>query len=82
MTTTIDQITIELNGTVQVRQIITADDDSTSYHRMTFLPGQDVSNQPQDIQDACKEAWTPEVLAAYKKEWDAMVAEANKFTKG
>jgi hypothetical protein len=74
-------ITIDPNGTVQTRQIITNEDGTTSFHRMTFLPGQDVSEQPQDIQDACKKAWTPEVLAAYKKEWDAIVAEATKFTK-
>jgi hypothetical protein len=76
-----DKITIENNGIVQTRQIITDEDGTTSFHRMTFLPGQDVSEQPQDIQDACKKAWTQEVLAAYKKEWDAIVAEANKFTK-
>jgi hypothetical protein len=77
----IDKITVEDNGVLQIRQIVIAEDGTSSYHRMTFLPGQDISTQPQDIQNACKEAWTPEVLAAYKKEWDAIVAEANKFTK-
>jgi hypothetical protein len=81
MTTKIDKIDIESNGTVQIRQIITADDGTQSFHRITLLPGQNISSQPKDIQDACNQAWTPEVLSAYQTEWESIVAEANKFNK-
>jgi hypothetical protein len=36
-------------------------------HFETIVPGQDYSNQNLDIQDVCKEAHTPEVIAAYKE---------------
>jgi hypothetical protein len=35
-------------------------------HRITLSPGADISTEPQEVQDACNEAWTPEVVAAYE----------------
>jgi len=49
-------ITVDLDGTVQVRQEIISSDGTNSFHRLTFSPGQDVSDQDQDVQDACAAA--------------------------
>ncbi len=66
----IDRIEVVENGTVQVRQatIITEDGNqiSRTYHRWCIAPGEDYSNQEQKVQDICKVAHTPEVIAAYK----------------
>ena len=35
------------------------------YHRSCFVPGDDVSSAPQEIQDIAGALWTPEVVAAY-----------------
>jgi hypothetical protein len=74
-------ITIENNGTVQVRQTLIDDKGQESYHRFTIFPGQDVSSQDQDVQNACSKAWTFEVLASWQKYQDELIAEANKFLK-
>jgi hypothetical protein len=62
MANLLDQVKIESNGFIYIRQIT----DNNEYHRLSFFPGQDVSDQPQDIQDVCKNAWTPEIIAAYQ----------------
>jgi len=69
-TVTIDQITITENGIVLVREATRIMEDGTqlsqTYHRTSFVPESDVSGQPQNVQDHCKLAWTPEVIAAYQ----------------
>jgi len=71
----IDQIEIVENGTVQVRQatIITEDGNQGSriYHRWCIAPGEDYSAQEQQVQDICKVAHTPEVIAAYQAQQEA-----------
>jgi len=71
----IDQIEIVENGTVQVRQatIITEDGNQVSriYHRWCIAPGEDYSAQEQQVQDICKVAHTPEVIAAYQAQQEA-----------
>jgi len=62
MANTIDQIAVDPNGVILVREIT----DAGGYHRSSFYPGQDVSDQPQEVKDACANAWTPEVIAAYE----------------
>jgi len=62
MANTIDKITVSPDGIVMVREIT----DAGGYHRSAFHPGQDVSDQPQEIQEACANAWTAEVIAAYQ----------------
>ena len=57
------------NKVIQVRRsdIILKDDVAvaTSFHRHVVVPGDDVSEQPAEVQ-ACAEAlWTLEVIAAY-----------------
>lgn len=58
------------NGLVQVRwaETIIKNNEVVGqrYHRTTFYPGQDVTDQPEAVQAFCFEAWTPEVIAAYE----------------
>ena len=71
----IDQIEVVENGTVQVRQatIITEDSNqiSRTFHRWCIAPGEDYSTQEQQVQDICKVAHTPEVIAAYEAQLEA-----------
>jgi hypothetical protein len=66
----IDQITIAENGTVLVREVTRIMEDgaeiSKQYHRNSFSPASDVSEQPQNVQDICAVAWTPEIVSAYQ----------------
>ena len=71
----IDQITVCENGIVLVRETTTIKEDgveiSKKYHRSSFVPEQDVSGQPANVQAICQAAWTPEVIAAYKAQQEA-----------
>ncbi len=71
----IDRIEVIENGIVQVRQatIITENGNqiSRTYHRWCIAPGEDYSTQEQQVQDICKVAHTPEVIAAYKAQQEA-----------
>jgi len=73
--TAVDQITVSENGIVLVRETTRILEDgvelSKQYHRTSFAPEADVSNQPQNVQEHCKLAWTPEVIAAYKAQQEA-----------
>ena len=66
----IDKIEIVENGIMQVRQVTRIMEDgkqlSSSYHRWSFEPGSDVSEQPANVQAIAAAAWTPEVIAAYQ----------------
>lgn len=66
----IDQVTVILGGTVCVRHCTIVSKDnvevSRTYARQSFAPGSDVSSLPQQTQDVCASAWTPEVVAAYR----------------
>lgn len=68
-TQVVDQITVTENGTVLVREVTRILEDgkeiSKQYHRSSFAPNSDVSGQPQNVQDICAVAWTPEVIQAY-----------------
>lgn len=71
----IDKIEVVENGTVQVRQATRIVEDgvqlSQSYHRWSLQPGQDVSDQPANVQAICAAAWTSEVIAAYQAQIEA-----------
>ena len=71
----IDRIEVVENGTVQVRQatIITENSNqiSRTYHRWCIAPSEDYSTQEQQVQDICKVAHTPEVIAAYNAQQEA-----------
>ena len=68
----VDQITVTENGIVLVREVIKVMEDdvelSKQYHRTSFVPEDDVSSQPENVQAICKAAWTPEVIASYKEQ--------------
>ena len=67
---TIDKIEVMGNGVLQVRQVTRIMEDgkelSSSYHRWSFAPGDDVSNQLANVQAIAAAAWTPAVIAAYQ----------------
>ncbi len=54
-------ISVAPNGQVEV---CTASDEGRK-HWDCFVPGQDVSSQSPEVQAACAEAHTPEVIAAF-----------------
>lgn len=68
--TKIDQITITELGIVLAREATRIMEDgvelSKVYHRFSFAPGSDVSDQSEKVQQVCALAWTPEVVAAYQ----------------
>ena len=73
--TVVDQITVTENGIVLYREATRIMEDgvqlSQTFHRTSLTPGQDIADQPANVQAICNAAWTPEVVAAY----EAMVAE-------
>jgi archaellum component FlaF (FlaF/FlaG flagellin family) len=68
--TVVDQVTVTENGIVLFREATRIIEDgkvlTQTYHRTSLTPGQDITNQPQKVQDICNVAWTPEVIAAYQ----------------
>lgn len=71
----IDKIEVEVDGILQVREVTSIMEDgkelSKAYHRWSFAPGSDVSDQPANVQAIAAAAWTEEVIAAYQ----AQIAE-------
>ena len=45
-----------------------------SFHRAVFMPGDDVSGEPQEVQDVAATVWTEDVVKAYK----ASIADASE----
>jgi hypothetical protein len=72
---TIDKIEVVENGIVQVRQVTRILEDgkelSSSYHRWTLVPSQDVTDQESKVQAVCNAVWTEEVIAAYEAQQEA-----------
>jgi hypothetical protein len=68
----IDRVEVVANGIVQVRQATTVYKDggelAKSFHRWCLAPGQDVSDQADNVKAICQAAWTPEVILAYQKQ--------------
>lgn len=66
----IDKVEVVENGIVQVRQVTRIMEDgnqlSSSYHRWTLTPGQDVSDQESKVQAVCNAVWTSEIISAYQ----------------
>lgn len=67
---TVDQITVTKSGVVLVRTAKRLVEDgqvlSEIYHRTSLTPGQDVSEQPVNVQAICAAAWTPDVIDSFK----------------
>ena len=75
----IDRIEILEDGTLQVRQRLTALDDDGSkigerYNRYVLTPGQDVTAQPTRIRQIAGVVWTPQVIADYQAKQAAALA--------
>jgi hypothetical protein len=72
---TIDKIEVVENGIVQVRQVTRILEDgkelSSSYHRWTLVPSQDVTDQESKVQAVCNAVWTEEVIDAYEAQQEA-----------
>ena len=44
---------------------------SRSFHRSLLNPDEDISGEPQEVQDICKVVWTDEVKKAWADEKEA-----------
>ena len=68
----IDKIEILEDGTVQVRQATKIIEDgnelSKSFHRWIIAPGQDYSDQEDNVKAICEITHTPEVIATYQSQ--------------
>jgi|TARA_B100000073_G_scaffold193958_1_gene160534 hypothetical protein len=60
------------NKVIQVRRADVIKKDGVevgrTYHRNVVVPGQDVSDQPAEVQTIAAALWTPEVIAAYEEQ--------------
>ena len=68
--TVVDKIEALMDlGVIQVREANRIMEDgvkiSESFHRYTLAPGQDYSDKPDEVQQACGLLHTPERIAAY-----------------
>ena len=77
----IDKIEVTENGIIQVRQVTRIMEDgqqlSSSYHRWSLTPGQDVSDQAANVQSIAAAAWTPTVVAAFEAAMAESLAARN-----
>jgi hypothetical protein len=69
-TTTVDQITVQENGSILYREATRIMEDgnqiSQTYHRSSLTPAQDLTGVPANVVAICNVVWTPEVIAAYQ----------------
>ena len=76
----IDKIEVVENGIIQVRQVTRIMEDgqqlSSSYHRWSLVPNQDVTDQPANVQAIAAAAWTPAIIAAYQAQLAANAPNA------
>ena len=72
----IDQIEVTEFGHVQIRQATKIMEDGKeigkTYHRHVLSPGDSLEGQDEKVQRIAKAAWTPEVVAAYKAQINAL----------
>jgi len=80
-TTTVDQITVQENGSVLYREATRIMEDGVeltkTYHRSSLTPAQDLTGVPANVVAICNTAWTAEVVAAYQAAQAAAAAERN-----
>jgi hypothetical protein len=69
-TTTVDQITVQEDGTILYRQATRIMEDgnqiSQTFHRSSLTPAQDLTGVPANVVAICNTVWTAEVIAAYQ----------------
>jgi hypothetical protein len=75
----IDQIEVTSNGIIQVRESTKIVEDgnvlSTTYHRWVLTPGQDLTDQADNVKAIANAAWTTEVVTAYQQRQAQIEAE-------
>ena len=58
------------NQIIQIRTTTVLEEDGVelarSHHRHVVVPGQDVTGEPQEVQDIAGVLWTSGVIAAYQ----------------
>ena len=74
-TKVIDQITVTENGIVLYREAtrILKDNEqiAQTFHRTSLTPGEDYSDQPDNVKAICAVAHTPAVIAAFQAQQEA-----------
>jgi hypothetical protein len=69
-TTTVDQITVQENGSILYREATRIMEDgnqiSQTFHRSSLTPAQDLTGIPANVVAICNTVWTAEVIAAYQ----------------
>jgi hypothetical protein len=80
-TTTVDQITVQENGSILYREATRIMEDgnqiSQTFHRTSLTPAQDLTGVPANVVAICNAAWTAEVIAAYQAALAAAEAARN-----
>ena len=75
-TTVVDRVEVLEMGQIQVRIATVVAEDGVeltrSFDRTAFMPGDDVTGQPQKVQDLANATWTAEVVS----DWEAFVASS------
>ena len=65
------------NQVIQIRTTTVVEEDGVelgrSHVRKVVVPGQDVTGEPQEVQDIAAALWTADVIAAY----NASIAESD-----
>jgi hypothetical protein len=78
-TTTVDQITVQENGSILYREATRVMEDgnqiSQTYHRSSLTPAQALTGVPTNVVAICNTVWTAEVIAAYQAEQARIAAE-------
>jgi hypothetical protein len=68
--TKVDQIEVTEGNYIQVRTATIIEKDGTeltrTFHRCSFYPGSDVSNEDLKVQAIANAIWTEEVIAKYQ----------------
>ena len=81
-TISVDQITVEENGTVLYREATRIMEDgnelSKTYHRSSLTPAQDLTGVPANVVAICNAAWIAEVIAAYQAQVAAQESQRNQ----
>jgi hypothetical protein len=65
----IDLIEVTENGIIQIREktfLEAAGKEIVSFHRTTIAPGEDYSNQPEEVRKICLTVHTNEIVENYK----------------
>jgi len=80
--TSIGTITVTPGGHLEIRIDTQIYEDGQPlgmpmYHRYVLAPGDDLTNQPEQIISVANAVWTPEVISAYQ----AMLAEQQAAVK-